>query len=321
MMTLYQRSVRRCKTVNALNKVHIALENRMTPLELAVLQSACSPRCPSALIPLLARTSKNLWRRFPWIFNVWRKRAGESVYVRNWIVNLARACSLSGKTIPETFNRYRLSSNVVLFKSDRCGTDRALAICFAGDAQRMMIPTPVFLQHVPAERVDVALIRDPSRNGFRSGIRGLADNFGTCISKLDDLLQIRQYRQAVSIGVSGGGLPAILTALKLGLDAALSVGGNAPDDPRWKVADPLGAANLVRTFSNRSPKSPSIYLVFGAQSPVDQASAEALAALIPSQIIPISDAVDSVGHNAIYPLVKQGKLGEFLDTTVFAGLR
>jgi hypothetical protein len=135
--------------------------------------------------------------------------------------------------------------------------------------------------------------------------------------ELKTLLKVEQYRRVVTIGVSAGGLPAILTALELGLDAGLSVGGSGPDDPRWLMADRKSPRGKPFVYTRGATAKPELFLVFGADRSNDRANAEALAAVVHARVIAVSNPSEPVGHNALYSLVEQGKLTEFLNNTIF----
>jgi hypothetical protein len=181
----------------------------------------------------------------------------------------------------------------------------------------MMMPITVFLQHLNADRVDVAFLTDPLRNSFRRGVDGIAPNMELLIDELKTLLKIEEYQGVVTIGTSSGGTPAILTAVKLGLDGGLSVGGNGPDDPGWIMDDGKETGDLLSQYSKQLSVKPRLFLAFGSDIPKDRLAAEALASIVPATLIPISDPSGTVGHNALYSLLTQGKLTEFLNNTIF----
>ena len=315
MINLYRRLVRSQLTVNQLNNIHINLANRMTPLELEGLQSEL-PTAPSVWQNLIYKSSRKLPFKLPESYCIWQQKIEYAKSARDWIDMLHRACLQSGKAAPEPFIRRRLRQ-VALFSAGENRSGKILAICFAGNAQRMMMPMPVFLQHLDSSRVDVAFVKDPKRKGFRKGIDGIAPNLDILIKELKSLLKTEEYLKVVTIGTSGGGLPAILTAVKLGLDAGMSVGGRGPDAPIWLTNDSKMAGELLISYAKQSSAEPRLFLVYGNDKPKDKAKAEALADVVNAQLIPVSDPSGPVGHNALYPLVNQGKLTKFLEATVF----
>jgi hypothetical protein len=300
MIDFYNRLVRGCKTHNQLNKLHIDLENRMTPLELDALRSELSP----------ARHTWETLFRAP-------QRTDPSPAQQLWIQNLHHLAAKSGKSCPEPFVRHRLRRRVTLFSAGGSRSGKTLAICFSGRAQRMMLPLPVFLQNIDSTQVDVAFMRDPTRNSYRLGIGGVADSLEVSIDKLGDILGIGGYRSAVSIGTSGGGVPAVMSALRLNLNAALSVGGNHPDDPRWNTHEGTGLREIFRRYVDASTGAPRVYLVYGTDCVKDKEAAEAFAKVVPAQLVTISVPNGSVEHNALYPVARSGGLAGLLESTVF----
>lgn len=284
-----------------LNKLHIDLENRMTPLELDEL---CSELMSAQHLPEALHF--DLREILP------------SSAQRDWAEKLQKLYAKSRKHCPEPFRRHRLRRDVMFFDAGGERSCKTLAICFSGQALRMMMPLPVFLQHIDSEHVDIAFLRDPDRNGYRGGVRGVADSLELSIDKLKDILRIGDYRSVVSIGVSAGGVPATLSALRLNLDAALSVGGSHPDDPRWTTSDGTKLRDVFQKYVGQSVRMPKIFLVFGADYPKDKTSAVELASLVPARLIAISAADGFLGHNALYPVLISGELGGLLKSTVLA---
>lgn len=320
MISFYRRVMRGCQTINQQNKIRITLENRMTPLELDTLKSEL-PAAPTALKLFFGRSVKELRRKFPGMFKTWHQGFEVTLSAHKWVEQLDPLYSLSGKPRPEPFVRHKLRSPLTFFETSGDKANKILAICFAGNAQRMMMPMPVFLQHLNADCVDVAFLTDPRRHSFRRGVDGIAPNMELLINELKTLLRIEKYQGAVAIGTSSGGTPAVLTALKLGLDAGLSVGGNGPDDPGWLMDDGKETGDLLSQYSKQSSVEPRLFLAFGSDIPKDRLAAEAIASIVPSTLIPISDPSGPVGHNALYSLLIQGKLTEFLNNTIFSSSR
>jgi hypothetical protein len=83
------------------------------------------------------------------------------------------------------------------------------------------------------------------------------------------------------------------------------------------MPDGKSAGDLLTIYVEQSVAGSRLFLVFGKDSPKDRVRAESLGAVVPAQLIPICDPSEPVGHNALYPLAKQGKLVEFLESTVF----
>ena len=57
--------------------------------------------------------------------------------------------------------------------------------------------------------------------------------------------------------------------------------------------------------------------VFGVHSVRDRENAQALADIVPVQLVPISDPETEVKHNPLHFIATQGRLGEFVAEKLF----
>ena len=147
-------------------------------------------------------------------------------------------------------------------------------------------------------------------------LRGVGDDLTSSITGLVRLLRIDEYAGLAVMGTSGGGLPAVLAALKLGAGTALSVSGNSPFDERW-TSDETGAAalDILRQGVHESAGTTRITLLHSAGNAVDAAAAAGLAASIPASTV---ITVPGDNHNALLGLLEGGGLRTFLHDTVLA---
>ena len=287
MMTPRLERIVKCRTINEVNHVLIGITNLMTPSE-AVL--------------LLKEVTRHDW-------------SSEASELRAAAVsNLAWAASDvvgNGKANTEPYVRRDLVNSLHVFSDGSGRSAKTMLIGYSGNAERLMMPTPILLQNLEAASVDFALLKDSNKVGYRTGVKGVGDSLDAVIDALPELLALGDYRRVATLGTSGGALPALLTGLRLRADAVMSVGSNSPDDLRWERPDGTGARELIVAYAGSQPRT-SVVLVHGAQSPRDQAAAEAIAALVPATLVPVSDPAGPVGHGALYPLVRQRRLAAFL---------
>jgi hypothetical protein len=96
------------------------------------------------------------------------------------------------------------------------------------------------------------------------------------LKKLPDILDIGAYRRINIMGVSGGGLPAVVAGLNLQADICVVVGANNPDSPRWFVEGRNLARELLACDNTSKLKTEFVY-VFGREEEKDEISAKALA--------------------------------------------
>ncbi|MFT6420702.1 MAG: pimeloyl-ACP methyl ester carboxylesterase [Porticoccus sp.] len=322
MNKLYKRLAARCQSPNQLNKLHITLENRMTPLELAALRGEFITR----------KGNSWLWKKIiQAFFRIRRNILGKDSVVRKYISINTRELSkvwlaklhdqyllAAGNNAPAPFVRKRLGRAVVIYEAggDRAG--KTLVVCFSGNFQRMMMPTPVFLQSIDANNADVVLLRTEKHKGYRTGIQELTSDLQSSLAALKILLKFDEYRRVVTVGTSGGAMPALLSALYWQADACLSVSPNNPEDDRWhSFADGEGAPGLFKHFG-MGEKPPPVHIIYGENSIKDAESAGVIESILPSvRLVPVPGA----GHVALFPLLERGELGGVLQRALFdAGL-
>jgi len=222
------------------------------------------------------------------------------------------------KAQPEPFHRSRVRRDLWLYADGSPRSSKILLVGFTGRAQRMMMPSAVFLQQLDSKKADVALLCDPLRSGYRQGMRRVGESLGSMLNALPQLLHMSEYQSVVSMGTSAGGLPAVLAALQLNLSAAMSVGGASPDDPRWALPDGAGARDLIDRCTKESARLPRLYLVFGEDSIADRTNAEELEALLPAELMPVTRRGKQVGHNALLPLMAEGAIGRTLENSILS---
>ncbi|MBN8607219.1 MAG: hypothetical protein J0L81_09900 [Caulobacterales bacterium] len=291
MIAFYRRLTRDCATVNQLNRVHIALENRITPLEWSALAAAINPA--SSVIEAV--------------------REGQA----RWLQTMGAMFAKAGKAEAEPYRARRLARHIKWFGAQLTPAARTLVVCFTGQAQRMMSPLPVFLQHFSAVTEDVVVINYPKGLGFRYGLQGVAEGFENFLDALGALLPLAGYERVVAIGVSGGALPAIAAAQRLGFDAAAGFGAGYAEDPRWIEALGFSLERLLRPTDDQAPPLP-VTLVYGAEATVDKDAAARLAQVIPVNQAEVFIPGKPVGHNALYPLLMTRQLRPFLEDSLLA---
>jgi hypothetical protein len=309
MIECYRRAARRCRTVNQLNALHIALENRITPPELAALRDAQGSWFR------LRTLLQSAWRL---LYVALRRKDATSPGAQRdrWLRRLYRLYTQAAEPQPQPYRRRRLSRHLRLYSAGGARHDKNLLICFVGSSQRPFLPVPVFLQHLDASRTDVLLVGYPRGKGHRQGLPELGSSFEQSIDRLRVVADIDAYRRCVAIGTSGGGTPAVLTALRLGLSAALSVGGGGPTDRRWFAALGEDVGDLARRYAAASPSLPRVVLAYGVDAQKDVVAAQAFAECIAAERLPIADGRRPTPHNVFHPLLRRQRLRGFLETNL-----
>ena len=276
---LYRRRISRCRTENQRNRIHIALENYMTPAEVRYFAAAVAGD------------------------------AAESPG-RRWIADLAGAMPVN-RVRPVEFERRTIVKGVTRYTGDAGSTDqKTLIIGLAGRFLRLMSPIPWVLDCLNPALYDVVVLRDFSKLSFALGIPGLGAEIFETLSNLRTHVDPRAYRNAMALGTSGGGVPAVMAAILLNLDRGIAI---SPQDFRRHAAllqtqgasgDPYSAL-----LASRPRPFPELILVCGADHSVDAAVATALHELVPSHLWKVKNCAQ---HGVFKWHLARGTLPAFL---------
>lgn len=297
VIALYERLLTRCSTENQRNAVHIALTNRLTPCELDVLlRYFVEP----------ARTPTNRIR--------WRYRPPSTLipaeHTLNWLLRLRGLVSKTGPRLTDDYSRLRICRGLYLYSRDGNPTDRTLIIGFSGVGHRLMLPTPVILRSLPADQVDVALVRTERASGYGAGIPGLGPSLLDSIAKLPELLGTERYAATAVLGTSAGGIPALVAARLLDAKSALAIGAQSLLARPW--SDSPESTEIRRVLSaplRVNDHWPHVFVMHSAGMRTDSDAARELVALIPGAL-PV--AVAGSDHNCLLALLEHGRLRDEL---------
>ncbi|NMJ44126.1 hypothetical protein GWK16_22960 [Roseomonas sp. JC162] len=236
---------------------------------------------------------------------------------RGWLERLHGSLSRIGSSVAP-FRRRALADAVTLFEGPATpGVARTLVIAFAGIAQRMNIPTAVFLQALPAERCDVVMLRDPARAAFLTGVPGYAADLRALAARLAEDVPLAAYADGMRcIGTSAGGAAALCFGLLAGARRAVSVDGAHPAALRLRFAEGADRGALDAAIAGVEPRGTALLSAYGAFHPQDGLRARLLALGLPGARS-IGIAVQG-GHGLLAPLLAAGALSRFLTEFLLA---
>jgi hypothetical protein len=147
---------------------------------------------------------------------------------QGWVQRLARM-ALQVRPKAEPYRCHDLTENVTFYEGQGpAGAPRSLVVAFTGVAQRMMLPTAVFLQGFSAARCDVLMLRDPTRTAFLAGVPGYAAGLPELLVRIGDDIPLARYADRRCIGVSSGVAAALAFGPMFGAAVALGLGGMQP---------------------------------------------------------------------------------------------
>jgi hypothetical protein len=297
MLEYYDKLISRARSINDVNYMHVAFGNTITPAEAIFL-------CENLFAPGV-HTAPELRQERTFTEDELIKTA------REWADTLLTDLRNIGKPDPEPFQRKDLRKSVTLYSDGAPRAGKSLLITLPGANFRLMMPMPTFLQNIDAATTDVMIIRDGTRSSYTAGLEGLASSVATLGEGIKSLLPVHEYDRIVGLGVSAGGLPIILLALQLQMEAAMGCGAGSPFHKKW-FGTPVDPAAILRQaakdgFSNK------LLTAYGAQSPADRTSAVDIAGCL--RVRPVEVAIEgmSVKHNILYPLSTRGELPAFLS--------
>src|SRR6266700_7054432 len=150
---LYRKRIARCRTENQFNRIHIAVENYMTPAEMRYFDAALAEDPPDAPS-------------------------------REWIARVHRLMPLR-KVRPVEFERRGLVKGATRYTA-AVGSpgQKTLILAFGGAFNRLMLPMPCWLDCLNPAFYDMIVLRDLSRRLFGMGIHGLGSNFFEALAAL-----------------------------------------------------------------------------------------------------------------------------------------
>lgn len=280
----------RCRSPADFYQVRIGLENLATPEEMHALVAAAE-RLPEPVKP--------------------------------WLQGLG-AMMAAGATDTQAYRRTALGPNVTLFASDEAGGARKCLIasfCGLYPYRPLAIPTPVFLQHVPARRYDVLVLRDPGQRFYIDGVAEFGDGIGGVAQRLRALARERDSAGLRTLGMSAGTLAALVAGTLASAQCAVGFSGEHPGAPRFETRlreSGLDTRALDRALDGAAADAATrTMLIFGADSAPDRDGAESIRRVFPRARVVEVAGISS--HFVPYELLRRGALARLLDQAILDG--
>ncbi len=278
-------------------RTQIRIENEYTPLEIAELLDSQHPM-PNIISALMRKLTRHMG---------------------------------DGSEILRKYRRKAVSENVFLYEGQKCkasNSDKALLVCFCGNWQRLMMPTPLFLQFVPEDQFDVLLMRDPRKLNYLNGIPGYSDTLTGCVERLQQDLNLENnYTWLSCYGTSGGGAAALYAGSYLEASRAVSIGGRHPSTSQRLVESLIKHGHsesqvwaLDKMVSGKpSSAETELLAIFGAECAPDLAGAIELQKRLPGCKLIAIDGISN--HGVVGNLLKKKAFQGFLNRFVLSAPR
>lgn len=215
-----------------------------------------------------------------------------------------------GGEIAEPYRMTQLAPEVRLFSDASAPqSGKALVMAFCGTSNRMMVPSALFLQSIPASKFDVAIITDRSNSSYELGLVGIGLPFVALVRNIAGLVGADRYREVYCMGGSMGGFPALRAGRLLGAKRSIAIGGSFA----WSInrlrgigRPPLSSFDPLCSCAAAAPgELVAAYTAF----PRDMQQAERLRRMVPVRLMPFPHYKL---HNLVYSLIEDHKFGHWL---------
>ncbi len=149
------------------------------------------------------------------------------------------------------------------------------------------------------------MLKKVALKSYLLGLGGVASSLPEAVAYIKNVLPIGAYSRTTTIGTSGGGYAAILTAILMGCDRGVSVCGRT----QTGFSD-FEALKLSSNGSRAGSRRPNLCYIFGSENTGDALAALALRDDFGGRLYPVPMVSN---HNVIHELLKRGHLSEVLN--------
>ena len=206
----------------------------------------------------------------------------------------------------QTYEREDFSPDVVFYRGGGTAAQKSLIVTFCGRSQRPNMAWSLFLQYLPSDLFDVAILCDRTNSHYSDGIAGYAPDMLALQRRLATDLRFASYRRLFLYGTSSGGLPAIRVGLMSGAHRSIAVGGvfawpiyRLTQGRDFQTFDPICAC-----YTGRMEK----VLVIHASNERDLIGARQVECILKAKRIRVTTTTD---HNVNHQLYLAGGLMDF----------
>lgn len=207
----------------------------------------------------------------------------------------------------KSYNVKHLSSEFSIYVKD--DSKQSILVVFTGNAQRPMLPLPVFLQYLPNSIGTVLVLRDYSNHLFLNGI----SPYGNFLELIEQIKKITiNFDKVFSLGTSSGGAASIYSNFIIDYHKIICIGGRHPTLSRFNNNSLSFNANFFDYLIKSNPSKinqKAINIIFASALKGDLEGAESLYKIFPdSNLMPI---VDCNEHSVLNFFLKNSYLIKF----------
>jgi hypothetical protein len=220
--------------------------------------------------------------------------------------------TMLGAEVAETFRHEPISPDVDFYHDpDIAVQQKSLVLTFAGSGRLLMMPTSLFLQHLPASRFDVVRLADPQNASYDLGIAGFEGPLPATMRALSAAVGASKYQRIYCYGTSMGGFPALKAGRLLGAERAIAIGGSFPWPMNRLLADPVANITSFDALCCCAPSSRTkLVVAFSGGFGRDVMNAETIRHRLPVEFARFDNWRK---HNVAFELVQSGQFDRFLS--------
>ena len=183
------------------------------------------------------------------------------------------------------------------------GPGKKLLVGWGGMANRLMMPIANYLPLASKLGWDVLLLQPDRAKRYQEGVGRFGSSFEKTVIGLDSFIKKKGYGRLAVMGTSAGGIPALLSAARLGADNCMVVGMGAPEDSGYVS----GWEEIERIWSSRRP--PKLHLTAGGDAVGDVAVAERCNRILGGK----THIVVGQGHATVWPMLRSGQFVRWFE--------
>ncbi len=220
-----------------------------------------------------------------------------------WCRRIAR--DLRGDPQQSAWQRTAISEMMLYYKGgaqDAAG--KTLIAGFTGNQLRLMLPTYHILNCLDHDSFELLLLNDPRRKMFIDGVEGAGSTIEEVSHFVEDFAARREFRRVVTLGTSGGGLAAVICAIRGKFSKAITIGS----------ASPARHPAFVEKLASLQPNPSTRVVATFADNARDVDAANQLKGILPKTSL-LKDR-RFTDHNLLFELHKIGELARFLNSMV-----
>ena len=302
-MRVHRRCLDQSNTVNQVNALHIALENRMTPAERKMVIKSLQMRVRRSSRSSVRGLLPSMQFRYP------QPRFDRFEAASFWLQQFDRHQKLSGSDAGTDYLRAPLGQGAYLFRHP-FRTHRKLLVGWPGMANRLMMPVANWIPTLERLGMDLILFRRPGVRRRELQLAWNRNSIPTAHKLISELRERCAYESVAVVGTSMGAVPALRYSLEAHSHKTSLVG---LESRGWQGLDTSAhlEGGLDLALSRDCFREEKRFFTYGMDAPGDRKVAMDAQTVFGGETIGVPQA----GHGPIWALFeRRGFEGWFIRT-------